>query len=325
MTLTLGLYLPTWPPKGAAPRRWTEIRALARRAETAGVDTLWVADEPGFWELWTILTATAEATDRIRVGSLVACTRYRNPAFLATMVRALDEVSDGRLVLGLGAGAGPTDPRLAAFGFDTGTGHVGRFAEAAEILVRLLREGPVSVEGRFHRVAEPDIGPAGPRPAGPQIWMAAGRPRTMEIAARWADAVNGADGLTDVASVAALREGADRACAVVGRDPGSLGLTGWARLAISADGRRDADRSDTISGTPQAVAERLAGLASAGLAHLACFVGDPTDDHLFPALTDAALDGFQAVIEGLVAMTTEAGQADAGSGAATAAKAAIDG
>jgi alkanesulfonate monooxygenase SsuD/methylene tetrahydromethanopterin reductase-like flavin-dependent oxidoreductase (luciferase family) len=302
--------------------RWTDIRSLARQAEAAGIDTLWVADEPGFWELWTILTATAEATDRIQIGPLVACTRYRNPALVATMVRALDEVSGGRLVVAIGAGAGPTDPRLAAFGFDTGTEHVGRFAEAAEILVRLLREGPITFEGRFHRVTEPDIGPAGPRPAGPPIWMAAGRPRTMEIAARWADAVNGADGLTDAASVGALRQQASRACEAVGRDPETLALTGWARLAISADGRRDADRADTISGTPDLVADRLAELADAGLEHLACFIGEETDDHLFPALTESALDRFVPVFERLRGIPTA--QSGAALGTAASAKAAID-
>jgi alkanesulfonate monooxygenase SsuD/methylene tetrahydromethanopterin reductase-like flavin-dependent oxidoreductase (luciferase family) len=319
----IGLYLPTWPPKGAAAPRWTDIRSLARRAEAAGIDTLWVADEPGFWELWTIVTAAAEATERIQIGPLVACTRYRNPALVATMVRALDEVSGGRLVVGIGAGAGPTDPRLAAFGFDTGPEHVGRFAEAAEILVRLLREGPISFEGRFHRVANPDIGPAGPRPTGPPIWMAAGRPRTMGIAARWADAVNGADGLTDAASVEALREQASRACATVGRDPGTLALTGWARLAISSEGRRDADRADTISGTPEEVADRLGELAEAGLHHVACFIGDPTDDHLFPALTESALDAFVPVIERL--RSGAVAQPGVTLGTAAAANAAIDG
>ena len=323
MSLRIGLYLPTWPPKGAAVPRWTEIRSLARRAEAAGIDTLWVADEPGFWELWTIVTAAAEATDRIQIGPLVACTRYRNPALVATMVRALDEVSAGRLVLAVGAGAGPTDPRLAAFGFDTGPEHVGRFAEAAEILVRLLREGPLTFEGRFHRVAEPDIGPAGPRPTGPPIWMAAGRPRTMEIAARWADAVNGADGLTDAASVESLREQANRACEAVGRDPGTLALTGWARLAISSDGRRDADRVDTISGTPDRVADRLVELADAGLEHVACFIGDATDDHLDPALTASALDGFVPVVERLRGIAIA--QSGVALGTAASAKAAIDG
>lgn len=297
--MEIGLYLPTWPPKGVAVPRWPEIRSLAQRAEAAGFDTLWVADEPGFWELWTILTATAEATERIRIGPLVVCTRYRNPALLATMARTLDEVSAGRLVMAIGAGAGPTDPRLAAFGFDGGPEHVGRYAEAAEILVRLLRAGPITFDGRFHRVAQPDIGPAGPRSHGPPIWMAAGRPRTMEIAARWADAVNGADGLTDAESVAALRDQVSRACETVGRDPATLGLTGWARIAVSADGRRDTDRADTISGTPERVAEQLAAIAGAGIAHLACFIGDETDDHLYPALTASALDGFAPVLDRL--------------------------
>ena len=91
MTLGIGLYAPTWPGADRTPPRWPEIRALARDAESLAIDTLWVADEPGFWECWTLLTAVAAATERIGVGPLVACTRYRNPALLATMVRALDE------------------------------------------------------------------------------------------------------------------------------------------------------------------------------------------------------------------------------------------
>jgi alkanesulfonate monooxygenase SsuD/methylene tetrahydromethanopterin reductase-like flavin-dependent oxidoreductase (luciferase family) len=297
MAMGLGLYLTTWPPKGGATPRWPELRALAREVEAAGIDNLWVADEPGFWECWTILAATAEATDRIAVGPLVTCTRYRNPALLVTMVRALDEISDGRLVLGLGAGASPTDPRLAAFGFDAGRPHLARFAEAADIIACLLREGPITFEGQFHRVAEPDVGPAGPRPTGPPIWIAAGKPRSMEVAVRWADAINGSDNLTDAASVASLRGLVAQACEEVGRDPTTLRLTGCARLAISADGRRDADRADTISGTPKRIAERLAELEAAGLDHLTCFVGDDTDDHLFPALTRAALERFAAVAD----------------------------
>ena len=299
MALRLGLYLTTWPPKFGSTPRWPELRSLARDIEAAGVHTLWVADEPGFWECWTILTAAAEATERIEVGPLVACGRYRNPALLVTMVRALDEVSGGRLVLGLGAGASPNDARLAAFGFDAGPPHLARFAEVAEIVVRLLRDRPITFEGRFHRVDRPDIGPAGPRPSGPPIWIAAGKPKAMEVGVRWGDAVNGADPLTDRESVAALRAAIAAACATVGREPATVGVTGFSRVAISADGRLDADRTDTISGTPDAVADRIEDLAEAGVEHLTCFIGDPTDDHEFPALTAGAVARLVPVIERL--------------------------
>jgi alkanesulfonate monooxygenase SsuD/methylene tetrahydromethanopterin reductase-like flavin-dependent oxidoreductase (luciferase family) len=296
MALRIGVYLTTWAPKGGAVPRWPELRQRARDVEAAGIDTLWVADEPGFWECWTILTAAAEATSTIELGPLVACGRYRNPALLVTMARALDEVSGGRLVLGMAAGASPTDPRLAAFGFESGPPHVARFAEVAEIVARLLGEGPIRFDGAFHRVADPDVGPAGPRPAGPPIWIAAGKPRAMEVAVRWGDAVNGADELTDPASVASLRSAIERACAAAGREPSSVAVTGWSRLAVSDDGRADADRTDTIAGTAEAVAERIASLADAGLEHLTCFIGDPADSHAFPALTDGALDRLNTVL-----------------------------
>jgi alkanesulfonate monooxygenase SsuD/methylene tetrahydromethanopterin reductase-like flavin-dependent oxidoreductase (luciferase family) len=116
MSLQIGLYVPTWPAKGGATPRWPEIRSLALDAEALGVDSLWVADEPGTWECWTILSAVAGATSRIGVGPLVACTRYRDPGLLVTMARAFDEVSGGRLTLGLGSGFGAKDPRWTAFG-----------------------------------------------------------------------------------------------------------------------------------------------------------------------------------------------------------------
>ena len=196
------------------------------------MDTLWVADEPGFWECWTVLTALAASTTRVEIGPLVACTRYRNPALLATMVRALDETSAGRLVLGLGAGSGPSDRRWPAFGWDAAS-HVARFGEAVEIVSTLLRTGTLTFDGRFYTVAEPDIGPEGPRPGGPPIWVAAGKPKTMEVAARWGDAVNDHSSITDVASVDRFRERVETACETVGRDPSTLRLTAWTRVAPS--------------------------------------------------------------------------------------------
>jgi alkanesulfonate monooxygenase SsuD/methylene tetrahydromethanopterin reductase-like flavin-dependent oxidoreductase (luciferase family) len=295
MSLRVGLYVPTWPPAGGEAPRWPEIRALARDVEALGVDSLWVADEPGFWESWTILAAVSEATSRIEVGPLVACTRYRDPGLLVTMARALDEVSAGRLVLGLGSGFGLKDPRWARFGWG-GTSHVSRFAEAVEIVARMLRSGPIAFEGHFYQLDNPGIGPAGPRPDGPPIWVAAGKPRTLEIAARWADAVNFAPGLTDRPSVERLVGDVRDACVRVGRSE-PIRLTGWARLAPSSDGRRDAERSDTISGTAEAIAGRLLELHDAGIEHLTCFIADGSDDREFPVLTPAGLERFGSILE----------------------------
>ena len=84
-----------------------------------------------------------------------------------------------------------------------------------------------------------------------------------------------------------------------GRDPATTTLTGWARVAPSPDGRLDADREDTIAGTPAAIAERLEAIHEAGIAHLTCFIGDEDDGHQYPALTAAALDRFAPILQQL--------------------------
>jgi len=299
MTLRIGLYVPSWGVRTGRVRRWSEMRAIARTAEALGVDTLWVADEPSIaWECWTILTALAEATTTVGVGPLVASTRYREPAFLATMVRALDEVSAGRLVLGLGSGAGAGDRRWPKFGWD-GARHVSRFAESVEVTARLLRDGPIAFAGEFFHLAEPGLEPPGPRRSGPPIWVAARRPRTMEVAARWGDAVNWNASITSPEAVAELAAAAREACATVGRDPTTLPLTGWTRLAPSADAGLDADRADTIAGTPANIADRLAAIHEAGLAHMTCFVGDEDDPTAYPSLTERSLERFAPILEAL--------------------------
>ena len=108
--------------------------------------------------------------------------------------------------------------------------------EAVEIVARLVRDGPTTFDGRFYTIADPDIGPAGPTAGGPPIWVAGGKPRTMEVAARWGDAINDHNALPDVTAVAAFRERAEVACATRGRDPASVALTGWVRVAPSPTG-----------------------------------------------------------------------------------------
>jgi alkanesulfonate monooxygenase SsuD/methylene tetrahydromethanopterin reductase-like flavin-dependent oxidoreductase (luciferase family) len=305
--IAIGLNLPTWPLEDRTHARWQDMRALAREAEAMGVDTLWVADhllrdQPtgervGFWECWTIVTALAEATERIGVGPYVACTGFRNPALLAKMATTLDEVSAGRLVLGLGSGVPDRDTSWRAFGYDTEK-PVRRFEEAVEVVVRLLRAESLTFEGEVFRTDGAELVPRGPTPGGPPVWVGAVGERTARVAARWADAINVNLALCGPDDMARANAIAADACATVGRDPATLGVTGWARVAL--DERSDAVAGEgRLAGTHEEIAATVRGFADAGLRHLTLYVGAPDDPSKYPALTRTMLDRFAPLLEAI--------------------------
>ena len=171
--------------EGGKTPRWPDLRDMALAADAVGFDTLFVPDHllfrqsptdnaiqvempagkaRGAWEAWTVLCALAAATSHIELGPFVACNSFRTPALLAKMAVTLDEVSDGRLVLGIGAGW--HEPEYHAFGYPYDY-RVGRFEEALQIIAPLLREGRVDFEGRYYQARDCEIAPRGPRPAGP--------------------------------------------------------------------------------------------------------------------------------------------------------------
>jgi alkanesulfonate monooxygenase SsuD/methylene tetrahydromethanopterin reductase-like flavin-dependent oxidoreductase (luciferase family) len=306
--LKIGLSLPTWPLRGGGYASWADMRTLARDAEALGVDTLWVPDHLlrelkdrprfGFWECWTILTAAAEATTRIEIGPFIACTGFRNPGLLAKMAMTLDEVSGGRVVLGLGSGVPATDPSWSAFGYD-GTRHVSRYAEAVEVITRLLRERSVSFPGEHYRMDDAEIIPRGPRPDGPPVWVAGMGERTCRIAARWGDAINVNTPLASLADLERIRGLAAAACEAEGRDPATLRLTGWGRLSIDDEGVALARDAGYLRGDPDEVAATLASFAAAGLDHLTLYPGAADDPSRLPALTSVTLARFAPFLEAL--------------------------
>jgi probable F420-dependent oxidoreductase len=275
-----------------SPRRYETIRAIATQAEADGFDSLWLADHllyrgadgtTGIWECWTVLSALAEATQRVELGSLVLCNSFRNPAILAKMATTLDEVSLGRLILGVGAGW--NEPEYQAFGvpFDH---RVDRFEEALQVLTPLLRDGHADFTGRYYEARDCEIAPRGPRSAGPPLLVGGDGPRLLSLAARYGDLWNTGEGgepgtmVERVANITA-------ACHQAGRDPATLGLTAFIGLWFP-DLRPDKPRAFEylLTGTPQEIAAAMHGYAELGMQHI-MFQCMPFNEQSVRRLTEA--------------------------------------
>ena len=264
---------------------WRELREMALAAEESGLDSVWAADhlvflDDGTWsgihESWTILTAVAAITERVEIGPLVLALPFRNPALTAKMAAALDEVSGGRLILGIGCGW--HEPEFDAFEFPFDH-RVGRFEEAVSVLLPLLRSGEVTFKGRWHS-ADARLLPRGPRPKGPPILIAGRRPRMMRLVARHADQWNAAwygrrAAATELEErIAALRD----ACAVEGRDFDEISLSAGLFVhfpALPDPGYEDAPEN-AISGDAEEVGRELAAYRELGMQHLIVHLWPPT-------------------------------------------------
>src|SRR3954466_5477375 len=174
--------------------RWPEYVAMVRRAEEVGFDSLWLGDHllyrlaagstRGPWEVWTMLAGLAAATSRIRLGPLVASTAFHAPAMLAKLAATVDEISGGRLVLGLGAGWNETE--FAAFGFPFDH-RIDRFEEAFTIIRTLLRDGAIDFQGRYYQPRDCELLPRPARSGGPPILIGSSGPRMLRITMPHAD------------------------------------------------------------------------------------------------------------------------------------------
>jgi alkanesulfonate monooxygenase SsuD/methylene tetrahydromethanopterin reductase-like flavin-dependent oxidoreductase (luciferase family) len=244
----IGLVLPHWESfvEGVPSPTTRELLHAARRAEDCGFDSVWLVDhlvnEPavdeadfgyeipdamqgvklGYWECWTLASALAATTTRIEIGTLVTNTGYRNPGLLAQMVNTVEDISGGRVVLGLGAGDYAEEHRTWGYGFER---RVSRFEEALQILRPLLRRETVSFEGEFYQLHEAEVRPPGPRPQGPPvlIGLLRGGPRMQRLVAQHADQWNVWIG--EDTRVAVYREAVAAivaACEKHGRDPATL-------------------------------------------------------------------------------------------------------
>lgn len=261
--------------------RWPELLDMARAAEQVGFDSLWVGDHLLYrdealpprapWEAWSVLAALAAVTNTVEIGPLVASASFHNPAMLAKKASTIDEISGGRLILGLGAGWNEPEYRAFGFPFDH---RVDRFEEAFAIIRGLLREGTVDFAGHYHQASDCVLLPPPRRPNGPPIMVGTQGPRMLELAAAHADAWNAwfswygntPEGLR------ALREKVDAACRSVGRDPATLERTVAVLVQVGegdvAQRGGPVEERAPLLGSADQMADALRAFAAEGISHV---------------------------------------------------------
>jgi alkanesulfonate monooxygenase SsuD/methylene tetrahydromethanopterin reductase-like flavin-dependent oxidoreductase (luciferase family) len=283
--LKIGVQL---PEVEYATRR-DDLAGMARAAEEIGLDSIWVGDhllyrdpERGPWDCWTTLAWLAGITERVELGPLVACTAFHPPGVLARQAAAIQELSGGRLVLGIGAGWNEIEFRAFGIPFDH---TVSRFEEAFEIVRRLLDGERVTFDGRFHATEDAMLLPLPEKR--PKLMIGANAPRMLSIALPHVDAWNTwfsrygntVDGFA--AHNAEISEAAGRA----GRDPAEIERSACVFVALEGAGARQND--ERAPAVPVgALADHLAGLGDAG-ADEAILVLDPITEQSIRSLRTA--------------------------------------
>ncbi len=271
MTMKIGVQL----PEVEYEISFGDLVAMARLAEQVGFDALWLGDHllyelevgpRGPWEVWTTLAALATATERIELGPLVASTSFHAPAMLAKMAATVDAASNGRLILGLGAGWNKREYTAFGFPYDN---RVDRFAEAFTIIRTLLRDGSIDFHGAYYDVDDCVLHPRSPRPGGPPLLIGSIGPRMQALTLPHVDAWNvwWSDYGNTVDGFASVKATVDGRLADIGR-VGTVSATCAVYVKLpGGSGRQMGDyptSSRPIEGSPSEIADHLRALRAAG-------------------------------------------------------------
>jgi probable F420-dependent oxidoreductase len=274
--------------------RWPEYLAMARAAEAAGFDSIWLGDhllyrdrggrEVGPWEGWTLLAALAAATERVALGPLVACAAFHPPGLIAKMAATVDEVSGGRYVLGLGAGWNEDEFRAFGLPYDH---RVSRFEESFAIVRGLLAGERVSLAGRFWQAEDAVLLPPPARRV--PLMVGSNGPRVLRATLPHVDAWNTWwDGYGNTPEgFAALNARITEAAREAGRAPEEIERSAWALVVLDREaGERPATpESPPLEGSPERIAAGLRELAEAG-ADEAILVVSPITERSIRALAE---------------------------------------
>lgn len=261
-----------WPDSA---RPWDEIAAIADYAEASGWDGLYVYDHfmPGepsdvvmdgpVLEGWTVLTALASRTERLRLGTLVLGNRYRHPAVVANMAATLDHISHGRLVLGLGAGWQENEHHAYGIPLPPPSQRLDQFEEALTVITSLLREPRTTFSGGHYTLEEAPCDPKPVQRSLPILVGSSGEKRGIPLAARWADEWNSWSTLESFRRMSAVL---DASAEAAGRDPASIARSTQAEVVLGpGDGSPAFDPDQTLGGSAELVLDTLGRYQEAGL------------------------------------------------------------
>lgn len=270
-----------WP---TTKQPWTHILDLTRHCEATGWDGAYLADhfmphgdftpdvdqslplDGDTFECWSALTALAALVPRLRFGTLVSSITYRHPAVLANIAAAVDNISNGRLVLGIGAGWQENEHAAYGIELDAVSKRLDRFEEACAVIRSLLSARRTTFSGEYYRITDAPNQPAPVQPRLPLLIGGGGEKRTMRIAAQFADEWN----CWTVPEVLAAKVGVlHRHCESLGRDPAELRVSTQALLFMSTDPawlahRRTLAPGRSIVGTPGEVTDIVGRYRDAG-------------------------------------------------------------
>ena len=263
-----------------------ELIIMARTAESVGFDSVWLGDHllyeldvdvRGPWEAWTSLAAIAASTSTIQIGPLVASTSFHAPAMLAKQATTVDAISEGRLILGLGAGWNRRE--YDAFGF-TYDNRVSRFEEAFTIIRTLLREGSIDFHGEYYDADNCVLHPRSSK-FGPPLMVGSIGERMLDITLPHVDAWN--MWWTQYGnSVEGFRREKERADTLIERHGRTGSVKATAAVFVQLEGGagrvmgdfHDVDTVHPLTGSASALADRLREFEAAGAAHVQLVV-DP--------------------------------------------------
>ena len=264
---------------------WPQLAEMARVAEDVGLDSIWLGDhlmyryqrkerEPrGPFEAWTTLGALAAVTSRVELGPLVASLGFHSPAMIAKKAATIDQISNGRFILGIGSGW--HEPEYKGFGFPFDH-RVSRFGEAFTILRELLETGESDFHGEYYTIEGGLLFPKPVRQGGIPIMLGSRGPRMLEIALPYVEMWNGwyEDWDNNRTGLARLLAEIDAACEKVGRDPQTLVRTICPLVRMKGGRGRISDfpgqaGDNPINGAdPAILAEELNAFAELGVGHV---------------------------------------------------------